>query len=323
MMAGVPAPETFAGQPFFDPPTESLKFLPEGPRVLQHRPGHLGWVAIQHAAGRPTGSLNVLNLATRENVEYPLPARPGFFCETATPGLLLAGLERRLVLFDLNTATLHETGIEVTTDERVIINDGLAVPGGVFFGTKHLEFNEKIAALYYFDAASRRVTAVTGGQICSNGKYYCSERRLLVDVDSLPRTITEYQLDAAMRFTASRLITPSASLPAVPDGLRPAPDGQSVIVAYYNPDSTADGLAQQIALADGAVLAEWRLPHSPRVTCPEFVAVDGRVHLLFTTAVEGMPAAERATAIHAGKLFLAPTAFPAMPAPPPLLHITL
>jgi len=323
IITNVPAPERFTAQPFFDPPTEALKFLPEGPRVLQHRPGSLAWVAIQHGASATTGSVNVLDLATRQNREYPLPARVGFLAETTVPGLLLLGLERRLALYDLNTATLHETGLTVTTDERTIINDGQAVPGGVYFGTKHLEFREPIAKLYHFDAATRAVREVVDRQICSNGKYYCPQRRILVDIDSAPRTITEYQLDAQGRVQSQRLIKPPAHLPAVPDGLRPAPDGQSVIVAYYNPDSQADGLAQQIALADGAVLAEWIFPAAPRVTCPEFVQIDGRVCLLFTTAVEGMPAAERATALHTGKLFLAPTAFTALPAPPPLVNVTL
>jgi len=40
-------------------------------------------------------------------------------------------------------AVLHETGPQVTTDERVIIKRRLAIDGGVLFGTKHLEFNNK------------------------------------------------------------------------------------------------------------------------------------------------------------------------------------
>ena len=96
--------------------------------------------------------------------------------------------------------------------------------------------------------------------------------------------------------------------------MRPSPDGESVIVAFYNPELGADGLAREFRISDGAVLAEWRLPGSPRVTCPEILELDGRVRVLFTTAVEGMdPAAPLA-----GTMFVGDTAFERVPAAPPL-----
>jgi sugar lactone lactonase YvrE len=91
-----------------------------------------------------------------------------------------------------------------------------------------------------------------------------------------------------------------------------------VLVAFYNPNEVADGLAQQIRISDGTVLCEWIVPGSPRVTCPEFVKLDGRVKLVFTTAVEGMPAATRERAPGAGWLYMAETPFEDLPTPPPL-----
>jgi sugar lactone lactonase YvrE len=88
--------------------------------------------------------------------------------------------------------------------------------------------------------------------------------------------------------------------------MRPAPGGESVIVAFYNPAHTPDGLAQQIRLRDGEVLFEWVLPGSPRVTCPEFIELEGVPHLLFTTAVEGMSDETRRIAPDAGTMFVAP-----------------
>jgi sugar lactone lactonase YvrE len=232
-------------------------------------------------------------------------------------------MERRLVYCDLRTGKVEETGIVVTDDERVIINEGLPIEGGVLFGTKHLEFNKTIAALYYYDAATRTVRTVFGGQICSNGKFFTREKSgvvTLVDIDSLPKTITRYTLDARMEHILDRsLITPPESLPGFPDGLRPAPDGQSVIVAFYNPEPVSGGRAQQICLASGKVLCEWTIPGSPRVTCPEFAMIEGKVKLLFTTAVEGMAPEIRAIAPAAGTLFVADTSFSNVPAPPPLL----
>ena len=116
-----------------------------------------------------------------------------------------------------------------------------------------------------------------------------------------------------------RLVVDPDALPAIPDGLRASPDGNSIVVAYYNPGAADAGLAQEIRLADGAVLTEWSIPGSPRVTCPEFVWLDGRVQLIFTTATEGMPPEVRAIAPEAGSLFCAETGFDAMPPDPPLV----
>ena len=317
--------QRFAAAPFFDPASEALRYLPEGPRVLQNYPGgdaKIGWVAIQHGPKLFEGSINVLDLASGQNQSFALPGRPGFFVETTQPGLLLVGLERRLAYFDLLTGELAETGIEVTTDERVIINEGLAVEGGVLFGTKDLAFNQPIAALYFFDSITGRVRTVFGGQTCSNGKFLRrdAEGATLIDIDSTPKAITRYRLDTKLdRILDQSQVTAAASLPGFPDGLRPLPDGESVIVAFYNPDAVADGVAQQLRLSDGAVLCEWIVPGSPRVTCPEFVQIAGEVKLIFTTAVENMPAATRQLAYGAGTLYLGDTPFQEMPDPPPLV----
>ena len=300
--------------------------------MLQNYPGggaKLGWVAIQHAADRAEGSINVLDLVSRRNQSFPIKGRPGFFAETTRPGLLLVGVERSLACFDLLTGHLQQSGsIPVTDDERVIINEGLAVEGGVLFGTKDLAFRQPIAALYFFDAATHKVHTVFGGQVCSNGKFLRRDPdgATLIDIDSAPKTISRYRLDAKLEHVLERsLVAAPASLPGFPDGLRPSPggkngpNGESVIVAFYNSEAVPDGLARQLRVSDGAVLCEWRIPGSPRVTCPEFVEVEGEVKLIFTTAVEGMPAPTRQLAVGAGTLYLADTPFREMPAPPPLV----
>lgn len=317
----------FTAEPLFQPDNEELRFLPEGPRMLRNFPSAtpvLGWVAIQHSADRRDGSLNLLALATRTNKSLPLPGRPGFFVETTEPGVLVVGLERRLVMLDAGTGKVTETGIEVSEDERVIINDGIAIPGGLLFGTKHLEFNQPIAAVYHFDAATRKLRTLIGSQLCSNGKFFKpgTDRATLIDIDSIPKTITRYEFDAALsKILKQSLVKPPGSLPAIPDGLRPTPDGTSIVVAYYNPAETGQGLAQEIRLSDGAVITEWKIPGSPRVTCPEFGFIDGKVRVVFTTAVEGMPDATRKIAPNAGTLFWAETPFTGLPEPPPLFPV--
>src|SRR6185312_11887327 len=189
---------------------------------------------------------------------------------------------------------------ELPDDPRVIINDGTRVPDGVIFGTKDLKFGQPIAALYHYGGELRELL---GGQTCSNGKYF--NDGLLIDIDTKPKTITEYRYHAAAPLEKMRLVRPPSDLPALPDGLRPTPDGSCIVVAYYNPANVADGLAQQIRISDGEVVSEWVLPGSPRVTCPEFITLEGKTRVLFTTAIEGMPPETRAIAPHAGEMFLA------------------
>jgi sugar lactone lactonase YvrE len=317
----------FIAEPWYRPPTEELRYLPECPRLLRNFPGDgavLGWVAIQHGSGRSDGSLNLLDLATRRNRGIALPGRPGFFVETTRPGTLLVGMERELVLVHAPSGEIAKTGIAIPTNQPVIINDGISIPNGLVFGTKHELVRDPVAALYYFDCATHAVREIVGNQVCSNGKYFhCSKDGLdLIDIDTLPKTITWYRFSPGFReLLTRRLLVPPASLPALPDGLRAAPDGQSIVVAFYNPDAADAGIAQEVRLTDGAVLTEWILPGSPRVTCPELVELDGRINFLFTTAVEGMPANAQRKAPHAGAFFCAATEFSTLPAPPPLFPV--
>jgi sugar lactone lactonase YvrE len=310
------------------PASEDLRFLPEGPRVLRNyheRGAKLGWVAIQHGPGVKHGSLNVLDLESRTNVSWPLNGRPGFFAETTEKGVVLVGFEHQMAYFDLRTGARGETVARIDADAGAIVNDGLAVDGGVLFGTKDLEFKRPIAALYFFDWATGEVRTILEGQTCSNGKFLRrdSSGATLIDIDTAPKRIGRYRLDAKLeRVLEAGLVKAPESLPAFPDGLRPAPDGNSVIVAFYNADAVSDGLAQQIRLSDGAVVFEWIVPGSPRVTCPEFVKLDGKVKLLFTTAVEGMPDEIRTLAPGAGWLYVADTEFEEVPAGPPLVPVT-
>ena len=305
--------------PYFEPGNEALRFLPECPRVLQNYPGgstKLGWVAIQNSAEVREGSINVLDLASGRHQSFPLPGRPGFFAETTRPGCVLIGLERRLVYFHLLTGLLTETGIQVTADERVIIQRW---SGGGWRRTIRDQGSQIRSAhrgalfLRFHDAkGSHRIwgTDLLQWQIPAPR---CRRRHTLIDIDTTPKTITRYRLDAKLdRVIGHSLITPPDVLPGLPDGMRPSPDGESVSVAFYNPEAVADGVAQQLRISDGAVLCEWRIPGSPRVTCPEFVEVNGKVKLVFTTAVENMPAATRRLASGSGALYLADTPFDKM-----------
>jgi hypothetical protein len=81
-------PRRVEARPFFAPSLEELRYLPECPRVIG---GSLVWISIQYAADQPRGGINVLDLASRENVHHALPGRPGFFVETAVKARRPAG----------------------------------------------------------------------------------------------------------------------------------------------------------------------------------------------------------------------------------------
>jgi sugar lactone lactonase YvrE len=167
--------------------------------------------------------------------------------------------------------------------------------------------------MYLFESATGRLHTLHSEQICANGKFLYSGG--LVDIDSPNKTLDHYEFDPATpRLGERRIIADFRDTPFFPDGMRPSPDGESVIVAFYNPEHVEEGLAREFRIADGSILAEWRLPGSPRVTCPEILDLDGRVQVLFTTAVEGMDPAVPL----AGTLFLGETSYDRVPQPPPL-----
>ena len=167
--------------------------------------------------------------------------------------------------------------------------------------------------MYFLEFATWKLHTLHAKQICSNGKFLYGGG--LVDIDSPNKTLDHYAFDPARpQLGERRIIADFRDTTMFPDGLRPSPDGQSVIVAFYNPEPVAEGLAREYRISDGAVLAEWRVPGSPRVTCPEVLELDGRVKVLFTTAVEGMDPIVPL----AGTMFVGDTRFDRVPAPPPL-----
>jgi sugar lactone lactonase YvrE len=317
----------YEARPWYRPPTEDLRYLPECPRLLRNFPSTeatLGWVAIQHGPGRLDGSFNLLNLTSRVNTTFPLNGRPGFFVETTSPGVVLIGMDRQFILMDTRTGETTKTEMTATWDKRVIINDGISIPNGLIFGTKDLALRDPIAALYHYDCMTQQFREIQGNQYCSNGKYFRQGENtsLLIDIDTIPKTITRYHFASGFREAAGRtlLVQPEA-LPAPPDGLRPTPNGESVIVAYYNPAAAGAGTAQELRVSDGEVLTIWSLPGSPRVTCPELVILDGAVQAIFTTAVEGMASEIERLAPHAGTFFCADTSLKSLPEPPPLFPL--
>ncbi len=295
----------------FRPESAELRFLPEGPYSLTH--GQLSWVGIQHGTESTIGSVNILDLSSGTNQSFELPGRPGFAFPTTAPGVFVCGVERSLGLYDIHDRSWKElvTNIDSSVD-NTIINDGVVFDRHLIFGCKELEFKTKKAGLYLRHRDGRLIQ-LRNDQICSNGKAVqknADGSLTLVDIDSPSKTITVSSLDIdAGTVSEPRVVVDLTAGDVFPDGMLVTPDGNSLIVALYDPGDPTAGAARQYNLATGKLEATWSCPGSPRVTCPQLVRVGDSVKLVLTTAVEHMEADQQQRHPNAGCLFIGDTAF--------------
>jgi sugar lactone lactonase YvrE len=294
----------------FRQPAETDRFLPEGPRevVVDGRQA-LAWVNIQTSATATSGEIHLL-FADGEHRRLSQAKRPGFLIPTDRPNVVLVGADKAIGLVDL--ATNHWTPLATIDDPCpfTTINDGEPTPDcrAVVFGTKDVRFQEPIGHLYLYTPDDNRVTVLADGQTCSNGKVFeqTDDGLFLFDIDTPKRNIVRYRLDIERRtLTLDGPAIDLSMIAGFPDGMVDGGNG-TFVVAFYNPDPVADGLAIRIDRT-GGIIEEWRVPQSPRVTCPLLVRRDNRIQLILTTATEGMPEAIRNIAPDAGNLFIAPT----------------
>ncbi len=297
--------------------SEADRFLPEGPRaiVLDDRPA-LAWVNIQTAADATQGDVHV-RFGDGEHRTYAMERRPGFLLPTDRANCLVVGREKEIGL--LNLTDNHFTPLAAIDDAspRTIINDAEIVPGGraIVFGTKDVKFAEPIANLYLFTLDDGRITTLADRQTCSNGKVFALDERglLLFDIDTPKKNVVRYRLDLeSHRIGEPHVVLDLRNQHGFPDGMVDGGNG-TVIIAFYNPAEVADGRAIRCDLKSGTVLEEWIVPGSPRVTCPLLIERDGRVHLVLTTATEGMPEQQRQMCPAAGDLFRAETSLTGVP----------
>jgi sugar lactone lactonase YvrE len=310
-----PPPQVLETELLFRPASPELRFLPEGPRAAA--PGLLSWVAIQHGADATHGSLNLLDLKSGQNTQFPLRGRPGFAVPTTSESIYLIGLERELVLYD--TRRDHYERLHGDLEQGVagtILNDGELFPDGLVFGAKDLKFAEKKAGLYFLRQHDRRLFTLRQDQICSNGKVLLRREGVwhLLNICSPCKTVVEYRLDTEQgSIEELRTVVDLTSESVFPDGMTLTPDGKSIIVALYNPQPAPFGEARQYCIESGALEAIWRTAGSPQVTCPRLLPHEGSVKLVLTTAVEHMSAEQQADAPQAGCLFWGDTPFQEVP----------
>jgi sugar lactone lactonase YvrE len=295
----------------FRPDSAEQRFLPEGPIASEDE--HFSWVGIQHGVDARTGSLNIFDLRTTTNRRFDLPGRVGFAFPYGSRGSFLVGVERSVQLFDTRTGTLeHVCGPVDANVQNTIINDATLCDEGLIFGCKDVGFAEAKAGLYFWRGRDRRLFQLRWDQICSNGKKVVkgNDGLTLLDIDSPRKTVMAYPFDPENgRLGEGRVVIDLRGGDAFPDGMILAPDGQSVIISFYDPRDVPWGETRQYRLADGAVETIWRTPQSPRATCPLLMRHGGAMKLIITTAVEHMPAEQLLRHPNAGCLFEAETGF--------------
>ncbi|CAD73487.1 MAG TPA: SMP-30/gluconolactonase/LRE family protein [Rhodopirellula baltica] len=305
------APEVRIASPLNVPDNDALRFLPEGPMAMV-ADGKLSWVGIQHGADVLHGSINVLDLATQTNQSHDLPGRPGFAFQCRTAGKFVAGVERSLGIFDINSGEWTPFFDGVDSDvTNTIINDGLAIDDNLIFGTKDLEFAEKKAGLYLYRGSDKKLIRLRDDQICSNGKMIRrddSGKLFLLDIDSPTRKVVEYPLDIeAGTIGEARVVLDLTDDPGVPDGAILTPDGKGIIVAIFHPGVAEHGETRLYDLATGELRTIWQTPGSPQNTCPALVPHEGKLKLVITTAIENFSAEDQSKCPNAGQLFLGET----------------
>jgi len=230
------------------------------------------------------------------------------------------GAERRVGLFDSQSGKWTDLidGIDTAVD-GTIINDGVVFAGGLIFGCKDLQFQDKKAGLHLWRTSDRQLIQLRSDQICSNGKVVIGEgdKVKLLDIDSPTKTVVEYSLDVtAGTLSEPRVVVDLRDGDVFPDGMVLTPDGQDVIVAIYNPNDAPFGEARQYDLGSGELVAVWRTEQSTQVTCPLLIEHEGSVKLVLTTAVEHMSPERRKHNPNAGCLFIADTPFASLPEQP-------
>lgn len=293
-------------------PTETRwGFLPEGPYSLG--PGRFSWITIQTCPNSTHGALHLFDYELG-NRTIELPGRPGFAFPTSNASRFIVGLERSVVIVDINSLAIETVADSIDAHtEGTIINDAVVFADGLVFGCKDLKFAEHKAGLYFLRHRDHRLFQLRRDQLCSNGKIMrplSGSRWELLDIDTPTRKVVRYELDSETgKLSEPTVALDLAKVTGFPDGMIQVPGKDEVIIAMFNPEPANAGYALQFKLGSDEIIQAWEVPGSPQVTCPQLVKVGSEILLVLTTAAENMSPEKMAAHPNAGCLFDAPVDF--------------
>jgi len=306
-----------------DNPT--LRFLPEGVQLLSggdFDDPKVGWVNIREGSDKTIGSLNILSLKTRQNESYQMPGMPGFFVQTETPRVWVTGLTDSLYVVDLRQSQplILKTRFSVASRPNHMINDGVMTSVGLLFGTKGLPWPEPTGELYLLPSGNpEKLLTIKTGIACSNGIAELGvdgDWLYVAYIDSPKKTVVELAINFKTgECDEIREIANFQNGSALPDGMRLAPGGEAICVAFFNPENAESGVIREIRILDGVVTREWQLEGAARVTCLTFVpgaplgGGDASVLLVATTADEDTPMEQWAKQTGRGSMFIGETEY--------------
>lgn len=267
-----PAAATIGEGPCWDPALEALIWVDiVGRRVHLSTPG-----------------------ATRS---YETPSYVGAAVPRVRGGLLLA-TGSGFATLDLGSGAVTQVAAVDADFTAMRFNDGKTDPTGRFWaGTMHLAEEPNHGALYRLDGPGA-VRCVVRPVSISNGLGWSADGARMFYIDSLTRTVAEYEFDAATGDLGARsVLVDTSRYDGLPDGLAVDADG-NLWVAFF------DGACVRCFSGDdGSELERLAMPVT-RVTSCAFGGPDLDL-LLITSARNGLSPAELAEQPLAGSVLAA------------------
>ena len=287
-------PARFTARPFYRPPTAELRHLPDCPRQLSGR-------------NVLAGSRFNMGPEPRRESQSTRPRDDGE-SHTAASG------EARLLRGDVRSrCAAHRTGAAAGAFQHAVGRGHRDSRGVARRSARHRQrWHHRPRWRHLRDEASGVQPAGRGAVSLRNGpaRIFAADRHA--------RTASTFTMGCSSTSTRSRrpssniAITPTrrsnscaSSRPPIDLPRCPMGSAPHQMARASSWPTTTRRTSRRYRAADP--VQRWRsrrgvdAPGSPRVTCPEFVTIEGKTRLLFTTAIEGMPPETRAIAPHAGK----------------------
>ncbi|GGK41704.1 SMP-30/gluconolactonase/LRE family protein [Salinarimonas ramus] len=201
--------------------------LGEGP-VWDHRIGAVLWVDIAAA------TIWRLDVAAGEAHATQLPERAGFVALTPDPDVVVAGLETRLVAFDLIDRTLRDLApVEPALPGNRCNDAVVGLDGTLWFSTMDAGETAETGAFHAFDG--RAVSTIEDGFVVTNGPALSPDGRTLYTIDTTGKRITMRAVlaeDGDARLGPASLFLDLGEEAGVPDGVTIGEEGDLWIAMH-------------------------------------------------------------------------------------------